>query len=161
MEWPDFDPRQMLHRLTEAGVDFVVIGGVAVIAAGYARVTRDLDIAFADDHANLAALGGVLTSLDARLRGVDDDVPFTADSQTLEGVQLLTLDTSLGWLDVHKQVPGVADYEGLRSRADRVAFGDIRVLVASIDDLVAMKRTADRPLDHVDIAALEAIKRRS
>ena len=60
-EWPAFDPRGMLRRLTEGGVDFVVIGGIAVIAQGHVRTTRDLDIAFADDAANLEALGQVLT----------------------------------------------------------------------------------------------------
>jgi hypothetical protein len=158
-EWPDFSPLPLLAKLTEAGVDFVVIGGIAVIAQGYVRMTRDLDIAFAGDAANLQALGGVLVDVDARLRGVTDDVPFTPDARTLAGVQLLTLETSLGWLDVHRLVPGVRDYETLRSRAISATIESTRVLVASVEDLIAMKRAAGRDLDRTDIAALEAIKR--
>jgi predicted nucleotidyltransferase len=158
--WPKFEPREMLRRLTEAGVDYVVIGGIAVIAQGYGRTTRDLDIAFAGDAANLEALGGVLTGLDARLRGVDDDVPFVADAQALTGIQLLTLDTSLGWLDVHRQVPGISSYESLRERAERATIAGVPVLVASVDDLLAMKEAAGRDQDRLDIAALQAIKRR-
>jgi hypothetical protein len=160
-EWPVFDPRGLLRRLTEGGVDFVVIGGIAVIAQGYVRTTRDLDIAFAGDAPNLEALGRVLTSLEARLRGLDEDIPFTADAKTLAGVQLLTLETSLGWLDVHKVVPGIARYEDLRRRAVPVLLGEVRVNIASIDDLMAMKAAAGRDSDRTDLAALEAIKRRS
>jgi hypothetical protein len=160
-EWPDFDPRRILERLAGAGVDFVVIGGIAVVMSGYGRATRDLDIMFADDPANLEALGRVLTDLEARLRGVDDTIPFTADARTLAGIQLLTLETSLGWLDVHKQVPGVESYERLRRGARRVLIDDFAVLVAGVDDLLAMKRAANRPQDQVDAAALVAIKRRS
>jgi len=160
-EWPEFDPRRMLRTLTEAGVDFVVIGGIAVVLSGYGRTTRDLDIAFAGDAANLRALGGVLTSIDARLRGVDDEIPFVADERTLAGIQLLTLETSLGWLDVHRQVPGIRSYELLRRNAERVTLDGLPVLVASVDALLAMKEAAGRPQDRIDILALEAIRRQS
>src|SRR5689334_16694646 len=110
----------MLRRLTEAGVDFVVIGGVAMLLHGSARLTRDLDIVFAGDDPNLEALGSVLIELQARLRGVDEDVPFAPDARTLANVQLLTLDTSAGWLDVHRRPDGAPSYERLRRHAERV-----------------------------------------
>lgn len=158
-EWPDFDPRHMLKVLVEAGVDVVVIGGIAVVLSGYGRATRDLDIAFAGDGANLEALGQVLVKLNARLRGVADNVPFAADARTLSGVQLLTLETDLGWLDVHRTVPGIVSYERLRKEAERVMIGGFPILVACVDDLIAMKRAAGRPQDQIDLAALESIKR--
>jgi len=158
-EWPEFDPRRMLRLLVESGVDFVVIGGIAVVLSGYGRATRDLDIAFAGDGANLEALGKVLTGIDAKLRGVDDDVPFVADAQTLASIQLLTLDTDLGWLDVHRTVPGMPNYERLRRNAERMTIDSLPVLVASIDDLISMKRAAGRPQDQIDLDALEAARR--
>lgn len=158
-EWPAFDPRGILRRLVEAGVDFVVIGGIAVVASGYGRATRDLDIAFAGDGANLEALSRVLQQLDAKLRGVDEDLPFVADARTLAGIQLLTLDTKLGWLDVHRLVPGVSSYERLRSRSQRVDIGGFPVLIAGVEDLIKMKTAAGRPQDLIDVEALEAIKR--
>jgi predicted nucleotidyltransferase len=158
-EWPDLDAREILRRLVAAGVDFVVIGGIAVLLHGYPRMTRDLDIVFADDDGNLKALGGVLTNLKAKLRGVDADLPFVPDERTLRGIELLTLDTAAGWFDVHRTVQGVTNYKRLRRNAERVELDRFSVLVASPDDLIAMKQAAGRAQDQIDIAALEAIKR--
>lgn len=158
-EWPLLNAEEMLRRLTGAGVDFVVIGGMAVILSGSARLTRDLDIVFAPDDENLDALGRVLQGLDARLREIDEGVPFIPDGRTLRNVQLLTLVTSEGWLDVHRAVDGMPPYETLRRNADRLSIGDFAVLVASPDDMIAMKRESGRPIDLQDIEELEAIKR--
>jgi hypothetical protein len=158
-EWPDLDAEQILRRLTAAGVDFVLVGGLAVMLHGYPRITRDVDIAFAPDRTNLETLGHALGDLDARLRGVDEDLPFVADAATLDRVDLLTLDTSAGWLDLHKTLDGAPAYATLRRRSDRLKLDGLSVLVASIDDLISMKRAAGRPVDLTDIEALEAIKR--
>ena len=158
-EWPELDVEEMLRRLTAAGVDFVVIGGIALVLAGSARLTRDLDIVFAADGENLETLGTVLIGLEARLREVEDEVPFVPDAKTLGNVQLLTLATSAGWLDVHRAVDGAPSYATLRRNAERVTVGDFAVLVASPEDMIAMKRAAGRPQDLADIAELEAILR--
>jgi hypothetical protein len=158
-EWPDLDVEELLRRLTAAGVDFVVIGGMAMVLSGSARLTRDLDITFAADPANLEALGGVLAGLEAKLRELDEDVPFVPDARTLSGAQLLTLTTAAGWLDVHREVDGAPPYGALRRNAERVSLGDFAVLVASPQDLIEMKRVGGRPQDLADIAELEAILR--
>jgi hypothetical protein len=158
-EWPELDVRGILRRLVAAGVDFVVIGGIAVMLQGYPRATRDLDIAFAQDEANLAALAAVLMELKAALRGVEGEVDFVPDERTLRGIELLTLETSAGWLDIHRLPAGVTSYEGLRRRAERMDLDGFFVLVAAPDDLIEMKRAANRPVDRSDVAALEAIKR--
>lgn len=158
-EWPEFDVEDMLRRLTAAGVDFVVVGGIAMMLLGSARLTRDLDICFGPDDDNVEALGRVLVELEARLRGVDEEVPFIADAATLRDVQLLTLTTSKGWLDVHRTLEGAPRYETLRRNAERYDIGGLSVLVASPDDMIAMKEVAGRSIDMVDIEELKAIKR--
>lgn len=157
--WPALDAEDIFRRLTAAGVDFVVIGGIAMILHGSARLTRNVDIVFAGDQENLAALSRVLVELDARLRGVDEEVPFVADERTLRNVELLTLRTMSGWLDVHRHVSGGPSYEALRRRAERQDLGGFSVLVASLDDLAAMKHAAGRPQDLADLDEIEAIKR--
>jgi hypothetical protein len=130
-----------------------------VILHGYPRLTRDLDFGFEYDAGNLDALGGVLGDLGAGLRGVGDDVPFVPDRRALQGIDLLTLETDAGWLDVRRPPQGVESYAPLRRNAERMSLEDFFILVASPDDLIAMKEAAGRPLDQADIAALETIKR--
>jgi hypothetical protein len=158
-EWPLLDAREILRSLTTAGVDFVVIGGIALVLLGYPRITRDLDIVFAYDDENLEALGRTLVEMNARLRGVNQSVDFTPDKRTLQGIELLTLETDLGWFDIHRLPSGVASYARLRAEAERMTLGEFTVLVASPDDMIAMKEAAGRPQDRIDLAALETIKR--
>ena len=155
----EFRPRALLAHLTLHGVDFVLIGGVAAVMHGSERNTFDLDICPAQDAGNLDALGKALLEIDARLRGIEEDVPFVPDGRTLRGMQILALDTSLGPLDILTRPDGSPPYRSLRGRAARMDFGPAAVLVASIDDLLTMKRAAGRPKDEEDVERLESIKR--
>ena len=69
---------------------------------------------------------------------------------------VLELDTDAGGVDVHVDVPGAAPYPALRARALelQLAMLETRVLVAGLDDLIAMKRASGRPIDRSDILAL-------
>lgn len=158
-QWPEFRPRRLLRRLADAGVDFVVVGGFAAIAHGAGRLTRDLDICFAGDPKNLKALGSMLVELGARLRGIEEDVPFVPDERTLRRTTILTLDSDDGPIDLLVRPSGAPRYEVLRQRAVEIDVDGIKVPVASIDDLIAMKRAAGRQKDLLDLAELEAIKR--
>jgi hypothetical protein len=159
--WAEFRPTELLQALAGAGVDFVVIGGIAAVAHGSARLTQDLDITYAQDPSNLRTLGEVLATLDVRLRGVTEDVPFVADERTLRHATILTLDTVGGPLDLLAAPPGAPRYEQLRKDADRITVGATPVLVASIEDLIGMKLAAGRPKDLADVEELDAIRRLS
>jgi hypothetical protein len=158
-EWPEFRPRPLLERLVAGSVDFVVIGGIAAVIHGSAAITRDLDIAYAPDGENLDRLAQVLVDLGARLRGVTDDVPFVPDGRTLRRTRVLTLDTPDGGLDLLAQPDGLPDYEILRERAPSADLDGIVVRIASLEDLIAMKKAAGRPKDLVAVEELEAIQR--
>jgi predicted nucleotidyltransferase len=159
VSFPELKLQALLGRLGRAEVDFVVVGGVAVVLQGYGRATKDLDITYAIDSENLARLGDVLGAAHARLRGVAEDVPFVPDGRTLARTRLVTLDTDDGSLDLLADPPGAPPYATLRARADRVDLDGFVVAVAALDDLLAMKRAAGRPQDLVDIDALEVVRR--
>jgi hypothetical protein len=146
--------------LIEGGVDFVVVGGVAVILQASPRFTKDLDICYASEQVNLDRLGAVLIELGARLRDVDEDLPFVPDGRALRHTQILTLTTADGGLDLLLEPDGSPGYPALRRRADQIELDGIVVRVASVEDLIAMKRAAGRPQDLVDLESLEIARRR-
>jgi hypothetical protein len=156
---PPLDAAAILRRIIERKVDFVVIGGIAAVLQGASRATFDLDICFATDADNLEALGDALLELGARLKGIAEDVPFVPDAATLRRVQVLTLETDSGELDVLASPAGAPPYAQLAAGADRYDLGGFSVLVASVDDLIAMKQAAGRIKDLADVEALEAIRR--
>jgi predicted nucleotidyltransferase len=159
VSWPEFSPLALLRTLVGHGVDFVVIGGIALVIHGSTRVTQDLDICFADDQANLDVLGAALIDLDAKLRDVEGVSEFVPDGSALRRLTTVTLDTSQGPIDLLRDPIGAPPYEELRARAHRVDVDGIAVLVASLDDLVAMKRAAGRAKDGLDLEEINVIRR--
>jgi hypothetical protein len=155
----EFRPQALLGLLAERGVDFVVIGGIAAAIQGGSRNTFDLDVCPDQDPVNLDALGRALVGIDAVLRGVEEDVPFVPDARALSQVQVLTLDTAYGPLDVLMRPDGSPPYAELRARATRIDLDGRPVLVASVDDLIDMKAAAGRDKDKLDLDELEEIKR--
>jgi hypothetical protein len=160
VNWPEFRPTALLGMLANARIDFVVIGGVAVVVQANPRFTRDLDICYATDSTNLERLGALLISLEARFRGIDEDVPFVPDARMLRRTQILTLSTSEGDLDLLVDPPGAPSYAALRRRADTIELARASVRIASLEDLISMKRAAARPQDQIDIESLEIARSR-
>lgn len=136
----------------------MVVGGLAATLHGTSRDTFDLDICPSTDRANLDSLGRALIDVDARLRGIEEDVPFVPDGRTLGAMEILTLDTSYGPLDVLMRPSGSPPYARLRRRAARLDIGTSAVLVASVEDLIDMKNSAGRDKDLADVAELEKVK---
>lgn len=159
-KWPDYHPTALVQALVEGSVDFVVVGGVAVVLQAMPRFTKDLDICYSSDQDNLDALGSVLVALKARLRGIPETVPFVPDRRTLRRTQIMCLTTPAGDIDLLVDPDGAPSYATLRRRADVMELGGQSVRIASIEDMLAMKRAAGRPQDLVDIESLEAARRR-
>lgn len=153
-----YSPRAALELLVDHGVAFVVVGGVAAGLHGSPMVTYDLDVCYRRDPDNLERLAIALTSINARLRGVDDDVPFLLDAETLEKGDSFTFTTDLGPLDILGTPAGTQGYDDLVLAALEMDVGGFTVLVTSIPDLIAMKRAAGRPKDREAIENLEALR---
>jgi hypothetical protein len=153
-----FRVRSLLRVLVEHGVDFVVVGGIAGIARGSAYMTQDLDIAYARDPDNLRRLAAALAQLDARLRGAPEEVPFLLDAESLRQGAHFTFETASGPLDILDRPDGSPPYEELKRRAGEPLDVDgLPVLVASLDDLIAMKEATGRPRDSVVASELRML----
>lgn len=150
------DPRRIFEVFARHNLDYVAIGGIAVIAHGHTRNTRDVDFIAATERTNLERLAAALRELRAELSGVDAhllDVDVY-DPETLGAGGNFTLETEAGGLDFFNEVPGGVPYDQLRHRALRIKVGDVLVVVAGLDDLIRMKAATGRARDHADIAAL-------
>jgi hypothetical protein len=155
---PSFDPIRLLETLDRHGVRYVVIGGIAARILGSPTVTRDLDICYARDVANLRALAAALGELHVQLRGVEPGLPFRADVRTLRAGDTFTLETDAGDLDLLGTPAGTDGYADLARAAARTDLGGQEVLVASVDDLIRMKRAAGRPKDLIEVEVLGALR---
>lgn len=155
---PAFDPLAALRALRSAGVEFVLIGGVAARLHGSPSLTRVVDICYSRASDNVERLASVLNALHARLRGVDDDAPFLLDARTLLAGANFTFTTDVGDLDLLALPAGVEGYDELARSAESVDLGDISVLVSTLDDLIRMKTAAGRAKDRAEVEILSALR---
>lgn len=153
-----FDPLRALRVLQEHGVRFVLVGGLAARLQGSPTVTNDLDLCYDRDRANLEYLAAALRELNATLRGAPDELPFLLEARTLAMGDAFTLATDAGNIDILGNPAGTSGYAQLMRTAETMVVGDgLEVAVAALEDLIAMKRAADRPKDRVEIEILEAL----
>ncbi|MHB1117528.1 hypothetical protein [Sideroxydans sp.] len=155
----------LLKALSEAHVRYVLVGGMAVQLHGYFRATFDVDLVLAMDDENLLRFIGV-----AKQIGLVPSIPVPIDSLR-NAAQIEQWHREKGMLAFALREPqtggGVVDvlvrpevpFEQLHKNAVVGELFSQQVMIASIDDLLTMKRCANRDKDKLDIAALEKIKR--
>jgi hypothetical protein len=156
-----------LAHLAGAGVRFVVVGGVAVVIHGYARLTVDIDLVLDLDPENVRRAIQAM-----KARGLRTLLPVNAEDfanadlrrQWIEtrNLQVFTMrdpQNPLLTVDLfaHEPIP----FDELWERAEIAVFAGREIRIASIADLIAMKRAAARPQDLIDIEKLEAIAKRN
>lgn len=155
MTEPAFD--QLLRRLSEAGVEFVLVGGLAVNAWGVVRGTKDVDIVVAPDPENVKRLAQVAVEAHGHIQKGEAflSTPFSIAAEVASG-ERVAIETGLGLLDVVQGLDGVPPYAELRPTAVDAEILGVEVAVCSLDSLRGMKRAAGRPRDQVDLEDLDA-----
>jgi hypothetical protein len=159
-ESASFEPRELLTRFVGAGVEFVIIGGLAAQAHGSPSITADVDIVPSWDPVNLRRIESVLGDIVAVRHGVTAGGPALPplDARTLLAGAVFTLNSRFGRIDLLANPDPGLDYAELRKAAVPVLFLGMRLLFASLDDLMAMKRAAGRPKDRVELEILGALR---
>lgn len=162
---PIFEP--VFAALNGAGVRYVVVGGLAVVLHGHPRLTADVDIVLDLEPVSARKAMEALKTIGLKARAPVDPAAF-ADPGRREswirdkGMTVFSLYSPaqpLLILDLFVRDP--IPFEQLWSRSETIDLGSARIQVASIDDLIAMKRAAARPQDLLDVEALEALKERA
>ncbi len=156
-----FEP--IVDALNRADVRYVVVGGLATVLHGFARLTADIDLAVDLSPAEARKAIGVFIGLGFRPRAPVDPLAF-ADPAVRgswirdKGMRVFSMwDPANPIREVDLFVEHPIDFDQLWSRAELIALATTSVRVASIPDLIAMKRLAGRAQDREDIEALEAI----
>lgn len=144
--------------LTDHSVSFVLIGGMAASARGSPSVTFVLDICYERSLDNLERLASALVMLEAKPRGAPEDVPFLLDAKTLMVGDHFTFTTYAGAFDVFGTPAGVSGYDDLVGSATPMDLGGFEILVASVDDLMRMKKAAGRRKDLIELEVLGALR---
>ena len=156
----ELDFRAQLHVLNENGVEFVVIGGVAVGAHGFMRATRDLDLVPDRASANLKRLSRALAALESTLpRAGGRRYEPARDEGPLHAGASMTLQTRYGGLDIVQRVPGAPSFGELQADAVSSELLGEPVRICSLEHLRRMKRARGTDRDRVDLAALEDLSR--
>lgn len=153
-----FDPDPALRLLVANGVVFVLIGGLAARQHGSTTVTNDLDICYERSPENAERLAASLREMQARLRGVEDEVPFILDARTIRNGDSFTFATDYGSIDILATPSGTSGYPDLVAGAIAMDFGGYVVDVVALDDLIRMKRAAGRAKDRVEVEILIALR---
>lgn len=156
---------ELLQSLADARVAYVLVGGLAVQLHGFLRATFDIDLVLAMDDANLERFIEV-----AKGYGLKPGIPVPIDSlrnaeqigqwHREKGMLAFSLrEPQAGGSVVDVLVRPDVTFDRLMANAVEGTLAGRRVLVASIEDLIEMKRIANRPRDRLDIEALEKIMR--
>jgi predicted nucleotidyltransferase len=148
--------RELLARLFEADVRFVLVGGLAVNAWGYLRATRDVDFVPEPSAENLEKLDALLRELGGKVDVGGRFLDANAISTFLKAGDRTLVATDLGQVDVLQGLPQIPSFAALDEEAEEIDLDGLVVRVCSLGHLLEMKRSSDRDRDRDDLRALEA-----
>jgi hypothetical protein len=141
---------QILDDLNEAGVEYVLVGGIAMIRHGVVRATRDVDAVFGPAEENVTRIRKLVDRWKATR---PDGSPVRIDG--IRPDRTIHLSTPRGDLDrLSERIAGIP-FARLRDRADVKRVDGVPAPICSLVDLVALKRAAGRERDIADLSDLE------
>ncbi len=149
----------LLERLVNAGVNFVIVGGFAGVVHGCTYVTQDIDICCDFSPDTLLALQKAISDLHPVHRMTPGRKGLKLTEQTCGQFKNLYLDTDIGQLDCLSFIDGLGDYSEVKQESELIEVEEIRMRVLSVDALIKAKKTMNRLRDKEAVLQLEAIKK--
>jgi hypothetical protein len=148
---------QAIQILTDAGVEFVVIGGVSATFHGSARVTYDLNICYSRSQQNVRCLTAARAPFHPRPRGVPFGLPFIWDEAALRNSTILTLQTDMGEIDLLTEMAGLGDFGEVKAHSLLVDAFQRQLATLTLPGLILAKRAAGRDKDRLALPELESL----
>jgi len=149
----------ILERLTQHQVDFVLVGGLAGIVHGCSYVTQDIDICCEFSVSNLLRIQKAISDLHPVHRMTPKKMPLELTEESSRNLKNLYLDTDIGTLDCLGFIDGVGDFTAVCKSAITYQVEDILLRILSLDGLIKAKQAMNRPRDQEMIIQLETIKK--
>lgn len=97
------DLEQIIPALVKSKVDFILVGGMAAILHGAARITFDVDLVYSRRGENISRLAAALAPYTPKLRDAPSDLPFTRDAKTISNGLNFSLTTEVGDVDLFRE----------------------------------------------------------
>ena len=151
------DYAALLKALASNKVRFLVVGGLAAVAHGSARLTQDVDVVYARDKANLRRIVGALSPYHPYPRDVPAGLPFQWSLETLSNGLNFTLTTDAGAIDLFGEIIGGGGFEDLHPHCIELTVFGCTIPCLGLRRLIEVKRAAGRGRDLEAIAELEAL----
>ena len=147
---------EMVIRLTQAQVEFLIVGGVSAVLQGANVVTQDLDLCYRRTPENIARLAAALTPMQPRPQGFPHGLPFVLDERTLQLGSNFTLEIGNEAIDLLGDMSAIGGYEQVITRAEELKVAGCLVKVLPLDLLILTKQAAGRAKDLAVLPELRA-----
>lgn len=151
---------ELIRRLSEADVEYVLIGGVAAAAYGNTRVTYDLDIVVPFTVENMSRLLKALHDVHPRHLSRPDLGEIPNDPEQFARYRNLYLLTDIGRLDVLGELPPLGAYAEAIATAQQTQVLGSPCKVLGLDALIMIKESLGRDQDRIDVRHLKSIRDR-
>lgn len=154
----------IFQALNDADISYLVVGGVAVNLHGYSRYTGDLDIVMTLDTENLARMDKLMQEK-GYVQRLPVDVKLLANEEqvkkwlTEKGMTAYTfIDSALPQNSIDIIVDDSLKFTEFDKNKVVISAWGIKIPVISVNDLIGMKKAANRQKDAEDISALLELK---
>ena len=144
----------ILEGLIEAGVDFILVGGLAAVVQGAPVTTMDVDIVHNQSPENIARLLAFLKSIGAFHRRPDDKL-IEPQEGDISGMGHALFTTRLGPIDVLAAIEEGRTYGDLLEHTVAIGFRNHTIRVLDLKMLIQLKRASTNLKDKQRLPVLE------
>lgn len=157
------DYLNFFRELNKRGIDYLVVGGMAVNFHGIPRMTYDIDIMIMLEKDNIKLLTDFLIYAGYKPRVNEDPLGLADKEKRRVWIKHKGMNAFTFWSDTNviKEIDVVfasdIPYEDLKKRAKYISIKDVLVPIISLRDLIKIKEKSSRVQDMSDVEHLKRL----
>ena len=159
----ELDFQTIFKELNGLGIDYLVVGGLAVNFHGVPRMTYDIDLMILLEPENVLKLVTKLTQWGYKPKIPIDPRDLADETKRnswildkgMKALNFYSETLPIGEIDILIDTP--VPYEELKGRAIKVELQDEKIPTVSIHDLIELKLRAGRKQDLADVEHLKMV----